>query len=480
MNNIFKRNKIYYFRSTLPQELKFYFDGKKEYIKSLRIKNINNAKIIARYLGKRLNLIKEEIKMLSHNEILKLIEEFKKISIVDIASRNSYLTQEEINEQLKELEKHNNIKLIEKEIQDAYNFLTKKDDELTCFGVDEKLGKELEKQMYQIKINALNKLKVNQNIEALDETSFVEIEIAINDFLNGKEKTSDTREITFRTTLNDFLIYCNKKDVKFVQNLTYPFMIKFKQDYHKEKGIKKGTINNYLIMIRLFLDYCKKSKYIDFEVGADIIFKISKKEKKENKREPFTREDIKQIFENIDLIKFTPKGKKSKYINDYEMIIKIGIFSGLRINEICQLRKEDIKKEDKIWFFDINYEDEKHLKNENSIRKVPIHKYILEEVLDFIKNKNSNIFDIKEEKMSKDFGIFKTKLGFNEKKVFHSFRHFFQNELKQLEVNYQVIQEIVGHAEDEDYKMTKIYTKSYKLQVLKDNIDKFNFKIGEV
>ena len=126
MNNIFKRNKIYYFRSTLPQELKFYFDGKKEYIKSLRIKNINNAKIIARYLGKRLNLIKEEIKMLSHNEILKLIEEFKKISIVDIASRNSYLTQEEINEQLKELEKHNNIKLIEKEIQDAYNFLTKK------------------------------------------------------------------------------------------------------------------------------------------------------------------------------------------------------------------------------------------------------------------------------------------------------------------------------------------------------------------
>ena len=120
MNNIFKRNKIYYFRSTLPQELKFYFDGKKEYIKSLRIKNINNAKIIARYLGKRLNLIKEEIKMLSHNEILKLIEEFKKISIVDIASRNSYLTQEEINEQLKELEKHNNIKLIEKEMQDAY------------------------------------------------------------------------------------------------------------------------------------------------------------------------------------------------------------------------------------------------------------------------------------------------------------------------------------------------------------------------
>ena len=128
----------------------------------------------------------------------------------------------------------------------------------------------------------------------------------------------------------------------------------------------------------------------------------------------------------------------------------------------------------------INYEDEKHLKNENSIRKVPIHKYILEEVLDFIKNKNSNIFDIKEEKMSKDFGIFKTKLGFNEKKVFHSFRHFFQDELKQLEVNYQVIQEIVGHAEDEDYKMTKIYTKSYKLQVLKDNIDKFNFKIGDV
>jgi site-specific recombinase XerD len=104
----------------------------------------------------------------------------------------------------------------------------------------------------------------------------------------------------------------------------------------------------------------------------------------------------------------------------------------------------------------------------------------LEEFLDFIKNKNGNIFDIKEEKMSKDFGIFKTKLGFNEKKVFHSFRHFFQNELKQKEVNYQIIQEIVGHSEDEDHKMTNTYTKSYKLQVLKENIDKLDFKIGEV
>ncbi|WP_181403759.1 site-specific integrase [Aliarcobacter cryaerophilus] len=435
---------------------------------------------MARYLGKRLNLIKEEIKMLSHNEILKLIDEFKKISLEDIVSRNSYLTQEEINEQLKELVKNNNIKLIEKEMQDAYDFLTKKDDELTCFGVDEKLGQELENQMYKIKINALNKLKDNQNVETQDEASFIEIEIAINNFLNTKEKTSDIREITFRSVLKDFLEYCNKNEVNFVQNLTFPFIMQFKNDYHKEKGIKKGTINNYLIMVRLFLTYCKKAKYINFDFEEDIIFTITKKEQRENKREPFTKEDIKQIFENLDLIRFTPTQRESKYINDYEMIIKIGIFSGLRINEICQLRKKDIKIEDGIWFFDINDEGEKHLKNENSIRKVPIHKNILEEFLDFIKNKNGNIFDIKEEKMSKDFGIFKTKLGFNEKKVFHSFRHFFQNELKQKEVNYQIIQEIVGHSEDEDHKMTNTYTKSYKLQVLKENIDKLDFKIGEV
>jgi hypothetical protein len=237
MNNIFKRNKIYYFRSTLSQELKFYFDNKKEYIKSLRIKNINNAKIMARYLGKRLNLIKEEIKMLSHNEILKLIDEFKKISLEDIVSRNSYLTQEEINKQLKELVKHNNIKLIEKEMQDAYDFLTKKDDELTCFGVDEKLGQELENQMYKIKINALNKLKDNKNGETQDEASFIEIEIAINNFLNTKEKTSDIRELTFRSVLKDFLEYCNKNEVNFVQNLTFPFIMQFKNDYHKENII---------------------------------------------------------------------------------------------------------------------------------------------------------------------------------------------------------------------------------------------------
>ncbi len=91
MSNIFKRNKTYYFRSTLPVELRFYFNNKKEYIKSLRIKNINNAKIITRYLTKKLNLIKETIKMLTHKEILELIEEFKKISFDDIIARNSFL-----------------------------------------------------------------------------------------------------------------------------------------------------------------------------------------------------------------------------------------------------------------------------------------------------------------------------------------------------------------------------------------------------
>lgn len=476
MSNIFKRNKTYYFRSTLPVELRFYFNNKKEYIKSLRIKNINNAKIITRYLTKKLNLIKETIKMLTHKEILELIEEFKKISFNDIIARNSYLTQDELNNQIRELLKSNNINLIEKEMNDAFSFLAKKDEELVCYGVDQNLGKEFQKQMYQIKINALNEVK---NILNAPKENIIKIKIsdAIQDFFNTKDKKHHSREHTFRVILNDFLNYCNEKEIEFVHNLTYPFMMTFKNDYYKEKKVAKGTINNYLKMVKLFLDYCKKSQYISFNVSGDIEITQTEREKEENEREPFSIEDIKLIFKNIDLIKLTPQKRKSKYYDEYEVIIKIALYSGLRINEICQLRKKDIKEENGIYYFDINDEDGKTIKNLNSIRKVPIHKNILNEVLKFIKNKDKNIFKIKRDKMSKEFGLFKNKLGFNEKKVFHSFRHTFQDELKQIEVDYIRIQELVGHAPIKKDRMTTRYTRKYKLEILQSEINKLNFLI---
>jgi len=51
----------------------------------------------------------------------------------------------------------------------------------------------------------------------------------------------------------------------------------------------------------------------------------------------------------------------------------LGLYHGNRLEEFAQLRREDIKEEDGLWFFDINDEGDKQLKNEQSKRQVPLH-----------------------------------------------------------------------------------------------------------
>ena len=52
-----------------------------------------------------------------------------------------------------------------------------------------------------------------------------------------------------------------------------------------------------------------------------------------------------------------------------------------------------------------------------------------------------------------------------------------QDELKQIEVDYIRIQELVGHAPIKKDRMTTRYTKKYKLEILQSEINKLNFLI---
>lgn len=93
MTNLFKRNKTCYIRlSLLNDNLKIYFGNKTEYIKSLNTNNINNARLIAKYLISKFNYIKRSFKMFSAKEIKQYISEFKKTNFDDIVNRNTYLS----------------------------------------------------------------------------------------------------------------------------------------------------------------------------------------------------------------------------------------------------------------------------------------------------------------------------------------------------------------------------------------------------
>lgn len=51
----------------------------------------------------------------------------------------------------------------------------------------------------------------------------------------------------------------------------------------------------------------------------------------------------------------------------------IAVFSGMRQEEICQLRLADVREVEGIWAFDLNLRTGQQLKNANAIRQVPVH-----------------------------------------------------------------------------------------------------------
>ena len=138
----------------------------------------------------------------------------------------------------------------------------------------------------------------------------------------------------------------------------------------------------------------------------------------------------------------------------------MGLFTGCRLNEICQLHVSDVKPIDRMWCIDINTESpDKSLKNQPSRRIIPIHQTLID--LGFVKYVQSlekkgiqRVFpeltqgrDGFSRNVSRFFNqTYLPKLGIKRKgKNFHSFRHCLTNHLKQKGINENYVDELTGH-----------------------------------
>ena len=162
------------------------------------------------------------------------------------------------------------------------------------------------------------------------------------------------------------------------------------------EAIHATTINKYLGNLSSFLTWCVNNGYSNTNVFSGM--KLRKKNKANTERDKFTEQELKKIFSKKDYLYTTlPYIKKGKYANYW--IPLIGVFSGMRANEICSLYLDNVKElrgnlRDKRWCFDIIQEEDrpdKRLKNLSSRRIVPIHQTLLElgfvDFLNLIKKK---------------------------------------------------------------------------------------------
>ena len=216
--------------------------------------------------------------------------------------------------------------------------------------------------------------------------------------------------------------------------------------------------------------------------------------KQPNKREPFTKEELRKILKPETYhswsINFTHPFRKERVSNQmpYYWVFLLGIFSGMRTNEMCQIRVIDIKKVDKIWFMFVEDSEETKVKTENAIRKVPVHPQLIElGFIDYVgtlkKQKKGRVFW----ELTEDRDGFASHLSrhYNQRvlpnlgvwkkytKVLYCTRHTFINKLYTERVDENVIKVLVGH--EKGFTMKQYGGEPFTPERLLEDISKVNY-----
>jgi integrase len=244
-------------------------------------------------------------------------------------------------------------------------------------------------------------------------------------------------------------------------------------DLSTRRPMAINTVQKYMRRIASLFKYAYQNGILPKHIAEGVNIRNDKRQNEE--RSPYSPEDIKKMFEALPAW----VGRGVAFKHERFWIPLIGLHSGMRLNEICQLHVEDLREVNGVWCFDVNEEGEnQRIKTKAGKRCVPIHP-VLQEV--GLKDYWGRMQDRGAERLwmglthsrdgygqsfSKSFGKFNRKhVTPDPKKVFHSFRHTLANQLKQQECQEALICQILGHEYGGSESMVR-YGKDYSATVL--------------
>ena len=276
------------------------------------------------------------------------------------------------------------------------------------------------------------------------------------------------------------------KSIEQILQINHPKYIAFK------------TAKENFVTIRSFLTWLSTQQYIDRDFSA-LLGNIKNPDIKKDSehRAAFTESDLNKLFGTQEYQLDGFKGYSFRY-----WIPLLALYTGARSNELSQLFVEDIYTEEGVLVIDINKNHNKKLKTTNAVRKIPVHKVLIElgfmEYLDTVKSyKQSKLFpplkpDVHRNCARKVSAFFNasykkhngyldycgiTKSSDLGEKVFHSFRHTFINQWKQQRLNNSIVKQVVGHSSNDLTLDT--YGKGFSLSDTRKELNKIKFKFDK-
>jgi integrase len=223
---------------------------------------------------------------------------------------------------------------------------------------------------------------------------------------------------------------------------------------NSDSRLSVSAVSKYLWTLKSFFTYALKSGYVEANFASGL--QLPPQIRADEQRSIFTPEDLEKLFHSDQYIKGTHR-------HPYQFWLPLlGLYTGCRIEELCQLHVEDVREVDDLWVLDINDSGERRLKNKSSRRLVPLHSALTDQFSfpAYVEGQRSKPVERVFPELrrvqhcfshgpSKWFGRYKRQCGIVSPpgvKTFHSFRHTLVTHLKQKQVPEIYISELVGHS----------------------------------
>ena len=253
-----------------------------------------------------------------------------------------------------------------------------------------------------------------------------------------------------------------------VDSITYENMVEFrdklKETGNKGKPVTIKTVNLHLEYYSGLFNHAKLSRRIAHNPVDGVKFSDRRDQQKLN--DPFTKDDLMKLF-------YSDQYNNDTFNLGWKFWLPILLlFTGARLEELCQLYIDEIKQVDGLWIFDIDETREDQSVKAHEKRYIPLHPLIVDD-LNFIKYAHSlpdqggRLFPELKPIISKPkrpggkkrvryghypstnwFPPYKEKCGVTSpprKKTIHSFRHSVSSCLMEHDVQEYVIAMALGH-----------------------------------
>jgi integrase len=219
------------------------------------------------------------------------------------------------------------------------------------------------------------------------------------------------------------------------------------------RGLSNRTLNRYATALNLVWTWAEDRGLFE---GKNPWAKQQRRtgEKRKTEKLPFTTAELKKLLAG------QPEVQPKRHTADTTLpwLSWIAAYSGMRLNEICSLKRDDVKRDKGVWFFDVS-----GAKTEAGDRRVPIHSRLIKlGLLDYREKVESEwLFpalkpggpdDKRSWYISKAFTTHRRSLGVSrvddtgEDRVdFHSFRRSVIATLENARVPQSEVAQVVGH-----------------------------------